>query len=159
MNKKSLVLCSALLALMAGCSRSGMVDGTGSATTSVAVPANAAPKSATPPRIAHGQQVDIKAYLSTGRTTIFDFTSEYCPPCRAIAPYLHKLHATRPDIAVVEVDINRPGVQGIDWASPVAQQYGLQSIPHFKVFGPDGRLQAEGQEASVLVRQMLQKLP
>jgi hypothetical protein len=29
----------------------------------------------------------------------------------------------------------------------VAQQYKLHSIPHFKIFGPDGKLQAEGDAA------------
>lgn len=82
-----------------------------------------------------------------GKVTIFDFTSEGCPPCRAIAPHLHKLHAERSDIVVVEVDLNRPGVGGIDWDSPVAHQYGLDSIPAFKVYGTNGRLQAEGEAA------------
>jgi thiol-disulfide isomerase/thioredoxin len=104
-----------------------------------------------PERIAHGQEVNIRDYLVPGKTVVFDFTSEFCPPCRAIAPHLHKLHAERDDVVVVEVDINRPGVQGIDWGSPVATQYGLNSIPHFKVFSPDGQLQAEGKEARALV--------
>jgi thiol-disulfide isomerase/thioredoxin len=108
-------------------------------------------KAAEPERIAHGQEVNLQDYLVPGKTVIFDFTSVFCPPCRAIAPHLHKLHADRADIVVVEVDINRPGVQGIDWGSPVARQYGMNSIPHFKVYGPDGQLQAEGNEARTLV--------
>ena len=108
-------------------------------------------KPAEPERIAHGSEVNLQDYLVPGKTVIFDFTSQFCPPCSAIAPLLHKLHADRADIVVVEVDINRPGVKGIDWESPVAQQYGMQSIPHFKVFGPDGQLQAEGKEARALV--------
>ena len=90
-----------------------------------------------------------------GKTTIFDFTSEYCPPCRAIAPRLHKLHEERADIVVVEVDINRPGVQGIDWESPVVAQYGLHSIPAFRIYGPNGQLLAEGDEASNQVYNMV----
>ena len=58
---------------------------------------------------------------------------------------------------VVKVDINRPKHQGIDWKSPVAQQYGLRSVPHFKVYGPDGKLIAEDKEASRLVRGWLEK--
>lgn len=108
-------------------------------------------KPATPERIAFGQTVDLKDYLVPGKTVVFDFTSEYCPPCRAISPYLDKLHAERDDVVVVKVDINRPGVRGIDWRSPVATQYDMNSIPHFKVFGPDGQLQAEGQPARELV--------
>ena len=104
-----------------------------------------------PARIAMGEEVQLSDYLVPGKITIFDFTSQFCPPCRAIAPHVEKLHLTRDDIAVVSVDINRPGVQGIDWKSPVAQQYNMHSIPHFKVFGPDGKLIAEGNEARALV--------
>ena len=109
----------------------------------------------TPARIAHGKEVNIQDFVVPGKTTIFDFTSEYCPPCRAIAPLLHKLHADRADVVVVEVYLNRPGVLGIDWASPLARQYQMTSIPAFKVYGPNGRLQAEGDDAYQLVRNML----
>jgi thiol-disulfide isomerase/thioredoxin len=108
-------------------------------------------KPASPEKIAHGKEVKITDFLVPGKTTVFDFTSEYCPPCRAISPKLDKLHTSREDIVVVKVDINRPGVKGIDWKSPVAQQYELQSVPSFKVFGPDGKLVAEGKAASKLV--------
>ena len=150
--KKSLLFGAALLAALSGCNRSGIIDAT---PTTAAVPTNAAPKSAAPARIGHGKEVNLANYVVPGRTTIFDFTSEYCPPCRAIAPRLHQLHADRADIVVVEVDINRPGIAGIDWASPVARQFSLESIPHFKVYGPDGRLQAEGEAAYSLVVSML----
>jgi thiol-disulfide isomerase/thioredoxin len=106
--------------------------------------------------ISQGQEVNLADYLVPGKTTIVDFYSEFCPPCRAIAPRLEKLHTTRDDIAVVKVDINRPGVKGIDWKSPVARQYALNSIPHFKVFGPDGKLKAEGDAAYELVSGWLQ---
>jgi len=104
-------------------------------------------KGSAPLHISHGQNITLSDYLVPGKTTVFDFYSEYCPPCRAISPKLEKLHAERADIAVVKVDINRPGVKGIDWQSPVARQYDLQSIPHFKIFGPDGKLKAEGDPA------------
>jgi thioredoxin len=97
--------------------------------------------------IGHGEQVNLAEYLVKGRTTIVDFYSEYCGPCRQISPKLEALAQKRNDSAVVKVDINRPGVQGIDWQSPVARQFGLQSIPNFKVYGPDGKLQGEGDAA------------
>jgi thiol-disulfide isomerase/thioredoxin len=147
--KRLLLLATAALAVFAGCNRSGVIDDTASA-------GDSGTKSAAPARIAHGQRVDLQAYVVPGKTTIFDFTSEYCPPCRAIAPALHKLHASRSDIVVVEVDLNRPGIQGIDWESPVAQQYNMRSIPAFKVYGADGKLQVEGDEASSYVTSLLQ---
>ena len=108
--------------------------------------------------ISYGQKIALKDYLVTGKTTIFDFYSEYCPPCRALRPLLRKLHRKRDDIAVVKVNINRPGVVGIDWGSPVAGEFGLRSIPHLKVFSPDGKLQAEGDDARNLVADWIKAL-
>src|SRR5688500_2681082 len=121
-----------------------------------AIAENARVKTAKPERIAQGAEVKITDYLVPGKTTIFDFTSEYCPPCRAVAPHVDKLHATRDDIVVVKVDINRPTFKGIDWSSPVAKQYEVGSVPHFKVYDPEGKLVAEGKPASQLVYSWLQ---
>jgi thiol-disulfide isomerase/thioredoxin len=104
-----------------------------------------------PLEISFGQEVKLSDYLVPGKITVFDFYSHYCPPCMAIAPRVKALHETRSDLAVVEVNVNRPGIVGIDWQSPVARQYGLESIPHFKVFGPDGKLMAEGDDAYEMV--------
>jgi len=101
--------------------------------------------------IGHGDKVNLADYIVKGKTTIVDFFSEFCGPCRAIGPKLEALAKGRDDIYVVKVDINRPGTQGIDWQSPAARQFGLQSIPNFKVYGPDGKLQAEGDQAYGMV--------
>jgi len=105
----------------------------------------AATKGPEPLRISLGETISLADYAVPGMTTVFDFTSEYCPPCRAYDKPLELLHQRKADVAVVKVDINRPGVTRIDWQSPVARQYGLRSIPHFKVYGPDGKLLAEDQ--------------
>ncbi len=111
----------------------------------------AAQKGAQPAHISMGQEVNLADHLVPGKTVVFDFTSKYCGPCVRISPALDKLHASRADIAVVKVDINRPDTKGIDWKSPVARQYALQSIPHFKVYGPDGKLKAEGDKGWEMV--------
>ena len=131
------------LLLLAGC-----IAG---ATLAFGEPAGTHVKAAAPARIAMGEKVELADYLVPGKTTIFDFTSQFCPPCRAIAPFVEKLHTSRDDLAVVSVDINRPGIKGIDWQSPVARQYGMQSIPYFKVYGPTGELLAEGDKARSMV--------
>ncbi|HEY0864576.1 MAG TPA: thioredoxin family protein [Lacunisphaera sp.] len=123
----------------------------------------AAPKGAEPAHIAMGQTIVLADHLVPGKTTIVDFTSKYCPPCQFYNEPLAKLHAQRADIAVVKVDINRPDVKRIDWQSPVAQQFKLQSIPHFKVYGPDGKLIAEDQPgvaspARALVHKFIEEL-
>jgi thiol-disulfide isomerase/thioredoxin len=103
----------------------------------------AATKGAEPLRISQGNTINLADYLVPGKTVIFDFTSKYCGPCRLYDEPLHDLHAKRADLVVVKVDINRPDVEGIDWKSPVAGQFDLHSIPHFKVYSPAGQLIAE----------------
>jgi hypothetical protein len=56
------------------------------------------------------------------------------------------------------IDINRPGVVGIDWTSPLARQYALQSIPHLVIYGPDKRLIAEGDTAEKWMADDLRRL-
>lgn len=102
-----------------------------------------------------GEEIDIEKLLQAGKTTIFDFYSEYCPPCRKISPALAKLDAQRKDIVVVKININRKGVQGIDWNSPVARQYGLRSIPHFVIYDSTGYRTHEGEEAYQQVMNLL----
>lgn len=101
--------------------------------------------------ISNGQRVALADYLVPGKTTVFDFYSEYCPTCCSIAPDIEKLHASRPDIAVVFVNVNRPGVKVIDWQSPIVKQYDLPSTPQLKVFGPNGKLVSEGKPAYQMV--------
>lgn len=101
--------------------------------------------------ISNGQKVKLSDYLVPGKTTVFDFYSPYCSTCRSIAPDMDKLHESREDLAIVLVNINRPGVKVIDWQSSVAQQYDLPSTPQLKVYGPDGKLVAEGKAAYQLV--------
>jgi len=102
-----------------------------------------------------GAEFAVVGHLQRGKTNIVDFYSEYCPPCKKISPLLVKLGKKRPDLAVIKVDINRKGVKGIDWSSPVARQYGLRSIPHFQIYDGEGKLLAEGQEAYMQVILML----
>lgn len=94
-----------------------------------------------------GKELDLKAQLVQGRTNIVDFFSKYCPPCMRISPLLEDLGQKRSDLQIVKVDINRPGIVGIDWQSPLARQFGLKSIPHFKIYDGNGKLVSEGDQA------------
>lgn len=99
--------------------------------------------------------VNLEKKIVKGMTNIIDFYSEYCPPCKRISPFLKTLDARREDIVVIKIDINRTGVEGIDWDSPVAKQFRLKSIPHFIVITPWGKFMCEGKEAYNYVVQQL----
>lgn len=94
-----------------------------------------------------GQEIDIQRFVQSGKLTIFDFYSEYCGPCQRISPMLMRLDSKRDDLIVHRVDINRPGIEGIDWGSPLAMQYNLRSVPYFIIYDPSGKLIHKGQKA------------
>jgi thiol-disulfide isomerase/thioredoxin len=119
---------------------------------------HAAAEVAPPLVIAKGDPVEIRDHLVPGQITLFDFTSKFCPPCRMFEPYIDRLHEVREDLTVVKVDINRPQTRGIDWRSPVMQQYRLGQIPHFKIFDASGNLTAEGDAAKQLVIQWIEEM-
>ncbi len=101
--------------------------------------------------------VDLSKMIESGKTNIVDLYSEFCPPCRAIAPYLEKLAKARTDVNVIRIDINRKGHRGIDWQSPIARQFNLRSIPHFILVNGDGKVLEEGRPAYKKVVEMIQK--
>ncbi len=106
-------------------------------------------------QVGNGEELTLTRFLTSGQTTIFDFYSEYCSPCRKISPLLAQLDTKRQDITVIKVNINRPGVTGIDWDSPVALQYGISAVPHFMIYSPEGQLMAQGKEAYSMVALIL----
>lgn len=118
----------------------------------------AAKQDSAPEEIAFGERIELVDHLVEGEITVFDFTSPYCPPCRQISPWLDRLHRERDDLSVVKVNINRPEKRGIDWGSPVARQYGMQSIPAFIVYDAEGQIMAQGEQGKGVVIGWLQEL-
>jgi thioredoxin 1 len=104
-----------------------------------------------------GQTLDVKSLLVKGKTTLIDFYSPFCPPCVRLAPLMAKLAKKRPDLAIKKVNINRPGINGIDWRSPLAQQYQIRRVPFFMIFNPQGQLVAQGRDATGKVSDWLQE--
>jgi thiol-disulfide isomerase/thioredoxin len=104
-----------------------------------------------------GETLDVKSLPVKGATTLIDFYSPYCPPCVHLAPIMEQLAAKRPDLAIKKVNINRPGVNGIDWRSPLAKQFQIKRVPHFMLFSPKGKLVAQGRDAMEQVERWLQE--
>jgi len=94
-----------------------------------------------------GETLDLQSLRVKGKTTLIEFYSPFCPPCVRLAPLLAALAEKRRDMAVKKVNINRPAVQGIDWRSPLAQQYKIRTVPYFVIFSPRGKA-TEGEAAS-----------
>ena len=67
---------------------------------------------------------------------------------------LAELAKARQDLVVNQLNIDRAGSTHIDWQSPLAQQYKVQFTPYFKIYDPNGKLIAEGKDASPKVFEM-----
>ncbi len=89
--------------------------------------------------ISKGQPVNLRDHLVSGKYTLFDYYADWCPPCRELAPQLEELVRHRSDLAIRKIDI-------VDWSEPVAGQQGVHDLPYLRLFGPDGRLIAEGDD-------------
>jgi len=104
-----------------------------------------------------GETFEVKKVLSRGQTTLVDFYSPACPPCQRLAPVLEKLAKKRRDIKVVKLNINRPQAAGIDWGSPLAQQYDIKAVPFLMIFDRSGKLIAQGKTANEIVEKWIQE--
>jgi thiol-disulfide isomerase/thioredoxin len=94
--------------------------------------------------ISQGREVELTAHLVPGKLVLFDFYADWCAPCRILEPRLDRLAELHPErLAIRKIDV-------IDWNSPVNRQYGISSLPHLKLFGPNGELVAEGGADRVL---------
>src|SRR5207237_4565278 len=83
--------------------------------------------------ISHGQKIDISKHLALGNVTIVDFYADWCGPCKAVEPTIQQLAKSDPEIAVRKIDI-------VKWASPVATQYHVSTIPRVEIYGRKGEL-------------------
>ncbi|MCD7859326.1 MAG: thioredoxin [Firmicutes bacterium] len=59
--------------------------------------------------------------LKSEKPVIVDFSAAWCGPCRMVAPILEEIAETRPDLAVVTVDV--------DESMELARAYNVASIP------------------------------
>ncbi|MBX3171607.1 MAG: hypothetical protein KF760_29630 [Candidatus Eremiobacteraeota bacterium] len=95
-----------------------------------------------------GESVDLHDKLVPGKTNIVVFSAPWCPACRKVEPQLEQLMKEKPDYVTLKVDIQ-------DGDSPVAKQYGVVTIPCYKIFDDKGALVCEGDEARTRVKSML----
>lgn len=104
-----------------------------------------------------GQEFDLRPFLKPKQTTYVYFHSEYCPPCKALMPRYEMLAMkAKPDTRFYTIDVNRPGVEGIDFMSPLARQFQISAIPFILVFDGEN-LVASGEEGVYKVIELINK--
>jgi hypothetical protein len=106
-----------------------------------------------------GTPVDVQRYLVPGKYTIVAYLSPYSNDCVNVAQGLAQLPQVRPDLAVRTIDINRPGLQDIDWQSPIIAMERIGSLPYIRIYDPRQTLRAQGRPAFEQVAQWINYRP
>src|SRR5947207_2663814 len=83
--------------------------------------------------ISHGAQVNINQHLALGNVTVVDFYADWCGPCRQLSPSLEQMARTDPEIALRKIDI-------VNWKTPGARQFNVNSISQVNVYNRAGSL-------------------
>ena len=74
-----------------------------------------------------GASVDIEHALPADYVTVVDFWAEWCEACKKWEASLDAQIANQPRIIVRKVDVGEGG-------TPVARQYGIQNLPHMRIY-------------------------
>ncbi len=106
-----------------------------------------------------GTPVDVKDFLVAGKYTVVVYFSPYDGAYGNLEPGLMQLAQVRQDIAVRTINVNRPGVQGIDLQGPIMINAQGQVLPYFQIYEPSRRLRAQARPAYEQVLQWLRDLP
>ena len=104
-----------------------------------------------------GAKQKLSDYVGKGKVVVVDFWASWCPPYRAEIPKLQALKAKygdrfdvlgvavwdNPDDthkAIEELNITWPVIIGTHKLTEPTDLYGIKSIPHVIIFGPDGTI-------------------
>lgn len=95
--------------------------------------------------VKQGEAVDLQKYAVPGGVTLFDFTAEWCGPCKKLGPQLEKFVLQTENVYLRVIDIKSFG-------SPVAKQHKIQGIPAVWIYDPHLKLNKKivGQKMAVI---------
>ncbi|PRT53723.1 Thioredoxin H-type [Wickerhamiella sorbophila] len=95
-------------------------------------------------------QRELETLLKSKTAVVLKFSATWCGPCRAFAPFMDKLDAQFPGVAMYEVDL--------DANQDIAKQYSVTAVPTvilFKKGKEIGRIQgADTQQAMTQVKRL-----
>ena len=109
----------------------------------------------------NGQTHRLSEYVGKGKWVLIDFWASWCGPCRDETPFVIKAYNDYKDKGLIVLGIPVQDKQdatkeamkqlGIHYpqlldpgATTLAEEYGVNGIPHLFLFGPDGKVLKDG---------------
>lgn len=80
-----------------------------------------------------GKTVNLETFMVPGGVMVFDFYADWCAPCRELDPHLRALARSQENVYLRRINM-------LAWETPVAQQFGLRSIPSVWIYDGTGEL-------------------
>ncbi len=84
-----------------------------------------------------GKEVQVESLLVRGKVTIFQFTADWCGPCRSVSPKVEQLVKSNDLLYLRKIDI-------VNWKTPVVSQFKIRGIPYFMIYNAQGKLEKQG---------------
>ena len=107
-----------------------------------------------------GSDVRLSDYIGKGKYILVDHWASWCGPCKAEMPYIRKAYEAfkgdrfdvlgiavsdqREDTQRALAELDLPWNQILDARSLPREHYGIATIPHLILFGPDGTILMRG---------------
>ena len=89
--------------------------------------------------VSTGEVIDLASVLDDEHWTVVQFTAPWCPACRQLDPELERLVLERGSVRLRKIDIR-------SWDSPVAQAFGIRSIPQLWLHEGTERVATDARE-------------
>ena len=124
-----------------------------------------------------GKEISLSEYAGKGKYVLVDFWASWCPPCRkempAIVELYKKYNSKGFEIVGVSIDdknddwkkgitdlkITWPQMSDLQgWKSPLAEAYGVTSIPQTFLLDKDGKIIAKSLDAEQLAEKLQELL-